>query len=329
LEFQDFDFNEPKRGKVARDVGFEPTRPFDHRLSRQEITPNWANSITLGFNAQSQHKLGLWEPMTDFKTFCEIDLQLSSETAKQHRAKIKAFKAWLDDRELSQITIRQYLALFLGKSPCTYANQLKALKVYCRDYLRQPQLVETFKFPNIPAEPKTIKTKRELRKFYTALEGLKDKSLFLLYATSGLRRQEGLRLLISDINLKNGLVTPKPHSGKTKHTWLTFFNEECAKILKEYLASRKDLNPKLYPMSRVEEEKLWHYAVIKTGIKITPQDLRDWFCEELGNNGMQDRYIDALCGRIPKKVLAKHYSDYAATKMLKRYRKARIKVLSK
>jgi integrase len=216
--------------------------------------------------------------------------------------------------------------LFIAKSPSTYANHLKSLKVYCRDYLHRPQLVETFKFPQIPFKPKTIPTKSDLKLFYNELETLKDKALFLLYATSGLRRQEALHLLISDLDFNTNMIIPKSHNSRTKHTWLTCFNDECANQLKEYLSMRTDKNPKLFPMSRVIEEKLWHKAIKKTGLRITPQLLRDWFCDEMGNRGVQDRYIDAFCGRVPKSVLARHYSDYSPQKMLKVYRKAKLRI---
>jgi integrase len=317
---------------MARDVGFEPTRPFDHRLSRHPF--EGLKGTELGSDSTTRHNLGLftscglvYQNVNNFKTFCEIDLQLSEETAKQHRAKIRAFLTWLNGKELTQSNIRTYLTLFTAKNPSTYANRLKSLKVYCRDYLRQPQLVETFKFPNIPFQPKDFKSTKQLRKFYAALESLKDKALFLLYATSGLRRQEALCLCIDEIDLERCTVRPKPHRGRTKRSWFTFFNAECASALKRYLANRTDSNPKLFPMSRVIEEKLWGGAIEKTGMRVTPQMLRDWFCDELGNRGMPDRYIDALCGRVPKKVLARHYSDFAPEKMLKRYKKSKLKVL--
>jgi len=282
----------------------------------------------LGLEERSVTSNGLL-PIQDFKTFCMIDLQQTETTAKEHRAKIRRFLTWLDGRELSKSTIREYLILFTTKSPHTYANQLKSLKVYCRDYLRKPELIDTFKFPQIPFQPKTIPSTKQLRIFYNALETLKDKALFLVYATSGLRRQEALHLFIDQLDFKTGMIQPKQHNGRTKHTWLTFINAECSEVVKQYLATRKDKNPKLFPSSRVIEEKLWHYAFAKAGIRITPQMLREWFCEEMGNKGIQERYIDAFCGRLPKSVLAKHYSDYAAPKMLVVYRKARIKLLAK
>ncbi len=91
-------------------------------------------------------------------------------------------------------------------------------------------------------------------------------------------------------------------------------------------ARRTDENPKLFPMSRVIEEKLWHKEIEKTGLRITPQLLRDWFCDEMGNKGVQDRYIDAFCGRVPKSVLARHYSDFSPEKMRRVYKKAKLKI---
>jgi integrase len=133
---------------------------------------------------------------------------------------------------------------------------------------------------------------------------------------------------MEDIDFTTCMVKPKPHNGRTKNTWLTFFNNECAQALKEFLASRKDSNPKLFPMGRADEEHLWYGARAKTGIAMTPQMLREWFCNEMGSLGAQDRYIDAFCGRVPKSVLARHYSDYSPERLRGIYQKADLKVLS-
>jgi len=290
-------------------VGFEPTRPL--------LTTGLAGIAQEGIN-------GL---LSDFKAFCMVDLQLTEETAKNHRAKIRRFLQWLNNRAINQNAIREYLNQFNGKNPYTYANILKSLKVFIRDFLKNPELVESFKFPQAPFKPKTIPSKKELQQFYEALESPKDKALFLLYASSGLRRHEALSLNIEDIDFTACMVKPKPHNGKTKHSWITFFNEDCAEALKQYLKSRKDTNPKLFPMGRANEEKLWSEARAKSGLSLTPQMLREWFCNEMGSLGAQDRYIDAFCGRLPKTILARHYSDYSPERLMEIYRKARLKVL--
>ena len=226
-------------------MGFEPTRPFDHRLSRAGPSAE-ASRISEGTD-----KL-----LSDFKAFCMVDLQLTEGTAKNHRAKTRRFLEWLaiNRAELNQNGIREYLTQFNGKNPNTYANALKSLKVFIRDFLKKPELVESFKFPTIPFKPKNIPNKLEINRFYEALD----------------RRQEALNLETDELDCENYRVKPKPHNGKTKHTWITFFNIECLDAINQYMSERKDANAKLFPMSRADEERLWHDAMVKTGLRITP-----------------------------------------------------------
>jgi intergrase/recombinase len=44
--------------------------------------------------------------------------------------------------------------------------------------------------------------------------------------------------------------------------------------------------------------------------------------------GVQDRYIDAFCGRTPQSVLARHYSDFSPEVLKEIYEKANIKILA-
>ena len=80
-------------------------------------------------------------------------------------------------------------------------------------------------------------------------------------------------------------------------------------------------------MSSREGRRLWRSAREKTGLEITPKVLRDWLSEEMGKLGVSDRYMDAFCGRTPKSVLARHYSDYYPEKLGEIYYKAKLKVL--
>ena len=38
-------------------------------------------------------------------------------------------------------------------------------------------------------------------------------------------------------------------------------------------------------------------------------------CQEMGELGVPDRFIDAYCGRVPGSVLARHYSDYSPVRL--------------
>jgi hypothetical protein len=50
----------------------------------------------------------------------------------------------------TRVDIRNYLMEFRDYSPWTYANILKALRIFYRDYLGKPEVIEGFKFPNRP-----------------------------------------------------------------------------------------------------------------------------------------------------------------------------------
>jgi len=102
-------------------------------------------------------------------------------------------------------------------------------------------------------------------------------------------------------------------------------NEETEEYLTwlDYLELQDKIFPRdvsVYDASKIAKEA--------TGFDITPQRLREWFCEEMGNLGVQDRYIDAFCGRVPKSVLARRYTDYSPAKLKVIYEKASLKVLS-
>jgi intergrase/recombinase len=82
----------------------------------------------------------------------------------------------------------------------------------------------------------------------------------------------------------------------------------------------------------IKQWKAFHYywgkARDKTGLDIKRKDLRDWFCCKLGELGIQDRYIDASCGKVPKSVLSGHYTDYSPKKLKAIYDKAQLRILS-
>jgi len=66
----------------------------------------------------------------------------------------------------------------------------------------------------------------------------------------------------------------------------------------------------------------------ESGVKITPQRLRDFFCMAMGELNAPDRYVDAFCGRTPRSILARHYTDYSPERLKKIYDNANLKVLS-
>lgn len=43
--------------------------------------------------------------------------------------------------------------------------------------------------------------------------------------------------------------------------------------------------------------------------------------------GVQDRYVDAFCGRVPRSILARHYADYSPERLREIYEEANLRLL--
>ena len=62
-------------------------------------------------------------------------------------------------------------------------------------------------------------------------------------------------------------------------------------------------------------------ASYQTGVFIKPHFLRTVFTEKCSQAGIEGKYIDAFCGRIPKKVLEANYTVYSPQSLGKQYEK--------
>jgi len=283
----------------------------------------WSKETGLGPVGYLIHK-----EIDDFNNFMLIDLQLNISTVKGHIREVRKFLNFVKNRPLSREIIREYLMLHRSKSSYVYKNVLSAIKRFVRDYLELEQMVSTFKFPKHIYRPKIIPTREEIRRFYESLDSLKEKALFLMYATTGLRHRELLSLTFNDVDFNSKTITPKKSNQTTKKVWCTFYNEETKRVLMEYLESRKDNNQKLFPFDHNKFDELWRKGKERTEIHITPQVLREFFCQQMGELGVPDRYIDAFCGRVPRSILARHYTDYSPVRLKRIYDKAKLRVLS-
>ena len=239
---------------------------------------------------------------------------------------IKRFLEFLDGRTINRETIRQHLERYVSMSPHTYKRGLSSLRIFIKDYLEGPDLIRTFRFPKIYYKPIIAPSKEHIRKLYDAFN-LKYKALLVMYATTGLRECELLSVTFDNIDLDKRMIVLARNSN-TKRTWITFFTEEARDILKQYLAARKENDERVFSIGKASVNKMFRKTSKKVGAYIAPQKLRDWFCVEMGELGVQDRYIDAFCGRVPKSILARHYTDYSPERLKRIYDRANLKVLS-
>jgi integrase len=264
-----------------------------------------------------------------FEEFCNIDRQLLKSTIVVHRTFVKAFLRNLN-KPLESITdsdVREFLSRYNEKSPYTYANALKAMKIFVGDFLKKKNIVESFRFPNIPYKMKKIPSREELDRFYSKLRTIKEKAIFKMFLTTGLRKSELLEIKMGDIDFEKRMIRPSK-STRTKTQGLTFYTPEAELELKRHLSTRKGLTPesKVFDIGRAKLGDTFIRVSRASGIHLTPQMLREWFCSEMLSKGVQEVYVDAFCGRVPKSVLARHYTDFSPERLKEIYDKAQIKV---
>ena len=149
-----------------------------------------------------------------------------------------------------------------------------------------------------------------------------------MWASSGRRRNELLYLNLEDVDFELRQLAPLDKTSRTKNTWFSYFNVEALEVYQHYRDEQGDkLDGKLFEnISNVS--RTFQRTSDKTGVKITPQVLREWFCQTMGELKVPDRFVDAYCGRVPKSVLGKRYTDYSPQKLKQIYDQANLRVLS-
>jgi len=287
-----------------------------------------ADTMVNGLDEASALNIPLKDLIGEFTEFLKVDKQYAERTVDTHLKMITRFMQYVrgDPRALGKAGVRAYLRWLKENSPGNYKNSLSALKVFYRDFLDREDVVKSFKFPPSSQKIIQIPPTKDLRTFYGELKQPMARAMFLLYATSGLRRNELLGLLREHIDLEKRMIIPGKQSSRTKRTYVTFFNEEAAEVLKMILP--EDPKARVFPVSPMYFRKKAEKIHKKTGVKIGPLILREWFSSEMGELNVPDRFVDAFCGRVPKSVLAKHYTDYAPKKLKRIYDKAGLKVLA-
>jgi integrase len=205
-------------------------------------------------------------------------------------------------------------------------HYVKSIRVFFGKFLGRPNLINTFKVPQCAFKPKHVPSKNDLRLFFDELVTLKEKVIFLLLASSGLRFHEVMELRRCDVDVETNMIKPRIDGSRTKRSWVGFFNLETRKLLIQYLKDKVSDEPLFSNAKKPGKIKVFKKARKKFP-KITPKTLREWFCSEMGSLGVPDRYVDGFCGRTPKSVLARHYTDYAPKKLKEIYDKANLRVI--
>jgi len=263
----------------------------------------------------------------------------SPMTIKSYRADLEEFLSFCTQRNIREVSqfsstnIRSFLAaLQTQKNPSrnTMLRKIASLRSFAAYLLEQGELLQN-PFKLLPAP----KREKLLPKFLTVPEteqlldtaahtkmAPRDRALFELMYSSGLRRSEVVGLKISDVDFFNGIVKV---FGKGSKERLVPVTDEALAAIKDYLACRKNpqpqeplfLNHSGKPLTGDGLAYIFKNTAIAAHLarKVTPHSLRHSFATHLLNNGCDLRSLQEMLGH--KSLAATQVYTHVSVEKLK------------
>lgn len=242
----------------------------------------------------------------------------SANTVKSYRADLQEFTDYLSKRK--QNTLEAFtspvIRSFLASLPQDYARntvlrKIAALRSLAAFLLRQGKLARNpFKLLPAPKREKLLpnfltlpETDRLINTAGNTHFAARDKALFELMYSSGLRRSEVTGLKIRDVDFFNGVVRVL---GKGNKERLVPVTDEALYAIKYYLSTRPNpqpqdalfLNAHGKPLTGDGLAFIFKNTAIAAHLarKVTPHSLRHSFATHLLNNGCDLRSLQEMLG---------------------------------
>ena len=255
-------------------------------------------------------------------------LQDGGLTPGTGRVRVATITEFLEDSNgaVNPDSVRAFLAK--QTTPAMKNHVLRALRPFCRDYLRAGKWIEDFGFEALAQKVRTdpLPPKRVLRAIGRELEGEARLAYVLAYCT-GLRIAELLSLQARQIVVQHRAIDVREaHAGKTKHALVSFYTTEAADLV-EKLTRGKEGSDRLFGLTYSKFQKILSRACFMHGAKLTIKDFRLNFNDVCERHGIEGKYIEAFQGRVradSKDVRKMHYTSYNFEKMQQLYWKLEV-----
>lgn len=275
--------------------------------------------------------MDLSELKKQFLEYLEIERGRSVKTVENYDRYLERFFVFAKVKKPKDITeeqIREF-RLYLNRQPGTkvgsrtepmkrrtqnyYLIAVRAFLKFLRKRGIESTSPERIELAKVPERSLDLISPSELARLLAApkadtLEGKRDRAILELLFSTGLRISELCALSIDDVDLSRDEFSVR---GKGDKVRVVFLTEEARSAVREYLASRKDMDDALFVRygkkahlgedarvtPRTVQRLLKHYAA-KAGItrKVTPHVIRHSFATDLLSNGADLRSVQALLG---------------------------------
>lgn len=231
---------------------------------------------------------------------------------------VREFRLWLNRQPAHPAAITQAKKneTLSRKTQNYYLIAIRAFLKYLTRQEIKTMPSERIELAKTPERSLDLITDAELKRLLEAPKGdsltaLRDKAILELLFSTGLRVSE-LCSLTRDIDLSVDELSIK---GKGSKVRVVFISEHAKKILKDYLAKRKDMDDALFiqlskngqitqkrkgnmALTKRSIERIVKQNAIKAGIskRVTPHTMRHMFATDLLSNGADLRSVQALLG---------------------------------
>ncbi len=275
----------------------------------------------------------LRDAFTDF-ILSRQAIQCSAATLKNYQWVLGKFIDWLESQgvttpqEVTARYVRQYLALWTGKSDWYLNGHARAIRALLRfwhkeGYLPQPVV---FDMPKIRQKRLPFLAAEQVKQVLDACN-LRERAIVLLLVDSGLRRQEVCNLNRSDIDPQTGVI--RVRQGKGRKDRMTVIGATARRALVKYW--RECLNQdKDSPAIQTENgQRLTSYGLQsllrrlseKSGVKFSAHALRRSFATLSLKAGMDIVSLQALMGHNSVNT-TRAYIQWLDDDLLEAHRKA-------
>ena len=270
--------------------------------------------------ASTQAKL-----LQNFQEYLSVEKGLSENSIFSYRYDLNKFRSYLEKQQIDFLEVQtKDIMKFLMEeknrkiSSKTLAREVVAIRQFYK-YLRDEKQVDYNPTDKI-GTPEVMRaipdhlTIQEVDELFLAIDEdniyeLRDKCIFELLYSAGLRISEACNLRMTDIDMDSGMITVEGKGGRER---LVPFGEKSLKILRLYLEkSRPEIlkarNCEYLFVSKkgsyINRKSVWRLLNIyikRTSInkKVTPHTLRHSFATHLLENHANLREVQELLGHI-------------------------------
>jgi len=270
----------------------------------------------------------------DFCKDCELR-GMTSESVRRYKSSLLIFARFLlkigvNVDHVDAHVLKDFLQYIKNERPVklkhkTVENYFSALSAFY-DYLAFEELVSTnMVLPfrkrylrqykeGYDAPERKLLSVEEMSRLASLIMDPRDKAITVLFAKTGIRRSELLKLDVDDIRWEDYSIALKPTPKRSNR--VVFFDDECGVTLRRWLRVREKLNPKTkalfvsyQSLTRFDRNGLYT-AVVKYAKRLGfhnsestrledhfgPHCFRHWFTTWLLRNGMPREYVKELRG---------------------------------